>query len=227
MSGRILSGLLVVTSLVAGCATSARNGESPSATGLANEHADLKFTTLAIRPDTDFSTYREVYFADPTIEFRRGWKNDMDLYDPFRITARDIELIKKTLTTELHDSLTTSFAQAGDLSAVDSPGEHSLTLRPSILDLYINNPDNLQPYQTTTLGETAASMEIVFELADSKTGDVLLQASGRDQTRDYLSYDQQDIVKNRADIGKLLSQWSNSLRDLIIRLQAAETKPGK
>lgn len=169
-----------------------------------------EFTQLYIRPDTDMSLYKEIYVTDLKIQFARGWENSQNLIDPYRITDRDIELIKNNIATEFRDSFARGLAQTG-LRIVDAPGPNTLTLNPSILDLDINNPDNLQPYQTVTLAEVSASMTIALELTNSASGEPLLRLSDSDQTRDYLNFDRQDSVKNRSDIGKLLFDWAAAL----------------
>ena len=97
------------------------------------------------------------------------------------------------------------------LRIVEKPGEDTLWLRPAILQLNISSPDNLQPYQTVTFAEIAATMTVVFEVTAPANGATLARLSDRGRTRDYLNYSQQDIVKNQSDISKLFFDWAVAL----------------
>jgi len=202
--------ILIFAGCLAGCATSSPNDMPAMSEDGLSKITGAYFEQLYIRPDSEMSLYKEIYVTDLQIEFARGWQNNQNLYDPYRITDRDIKLIKDDMETEFRNSFANGLAQSG-LRIVNTPGGNTLTMQPAILDLNINNPDNTQPYQTVTLAEVSASMTIVVELKDSASGETLLRLSDRGQTRDYLNLSRQDTVKNRADIGKLFFDWAEAL----------------
>jgi hypothetical protein len=201
---------LIFASCLAGCATSPPNDSPAISAGGLNKVASTDFEQLYVHPNSDLSLYKEIYVTEVRIELARGWQTNQNLYDPYRITDRDIQLIKNDIATEFRDRLASGLAQSG-LRIVNTPETQTLTLHPAILGLNINNPDNRQPYQTITLAEVSASMTIALELASSASGETLLRLSDRGATRDYLNIGRQDTVKNRADIGKLLFDWAVAL----------------
>lgn len=215
--------LIIVASCLGGCVASRPTQQHSDENLLKVTSSD--FDQAYVNPDIDLSRYREIYLTDLQIEFERNWVNNQNLGDPFRITDRNIELIEKALREDFRQGMERGLTQNSQLRIVETPGQDTLWLRPAILHVSINNPDNLQPYQTVTLAEIAATMTIVLELAASANGQILARLSDRGRTRDYLRFSQQDVVKNQSDIGKLFFDWAAALgRMLSSNRPASETQ---
>jgi len=201
----------IFAGLLAGC-TAHTSSDAPSAhgTGL-REFPAAGFGESYRLPDSKLTKYNRIYLDELRIEFDRGWISSQNMTDPYRLTDRDVQLIKNNLANEFRNIFTAKLTQSGRFQIVDTPDKTGLTLRPTILNLIINNPDNLQPYQSVTLAEVSASMTISLEVLDSASDETLLMLTDRGRTRDYINYSQQESIKNRADISKLLLDWSSAL----------------
>lgn len=201
--------LVIVASCLGGCVASrpAQQHANQNLLRVANSDFDQAY----VGPDIDLGRYQEVYVTDLQIEFEQDWVRNQNLGDPFRITDRNIELIKNALRRDFRQSMERGLMQNSQVRIVETPGQDTLWLHPAILQVNINNPDNLQPYQTVTLAEVAATMTIVFELAAPADGHIVARLSDRGRTRDYLRFSQQDVVKNQSDIGRLFFDWAAAL----------------
>lgn len=179
--------------------------------------ANPNFDTLYVRPDSDWSRYDSIYIAEPTIEFKRGWRTNQNIVDPFRITDRDENRIKKILSEEMVKVYGESLTKNSSFALVTQATDTTLVLKPEIVDLYITDPANSSPYQLTVLSEDAGSMTINIELTDAATGVALLRTSTRGTGRDYGDIRPQETVKNRTEGGRLLRILAESLRAVINR----------
>lgn len=213
MMGRLL--ILCIFATAVSCGTW-RSGVPPQLIpeGLQLVKSD-HFSEVYVRPNHDFSVYDSIHIAQPEITFARGWQASQNISDPLRVTDRDVERIKHIMSTNMLGIVTEELAGGTAYKIVDGPVAGSLSVRPRILDLYINAPDVPDPYQITVLAQNVGKMTIVLEVRDTDTNALLLRTIDKKNVRDFPDFRQQDSVTNRFGSSRVLRAWAQSVTGLL------------
>jgi len=177
--------------------------------------SNVNFKQVYLRPDHDFSVYDSIFISQPEIEFERGWQASQNIADPRRVTNRDIERIKRIMSTEIQNIVTEELVTGTDYKVTENPVAGSLTLKPQIVDLYITAPNAAEPYQVTVLSQSAGKMTIVLEISDTSTKEPLLRITDKAYARDFPDFRQQESVNNRNEGSLALRAWAESLASLL------------
>ena len=164
-----------------------------------------------IDPDADFSVFKRVAILEPYVAFRSNWQRDQNRSRTNRVSARDMDRIKRDVAT-LFERVFTESLENGGYEVVTVAGDDVLVLRPAIIDLDITAPDTRSAGRTRTFSASAGAATIFIELVDSVTGDVIGRAADRQTARNAGSFvTHTNSVTNTADATRMMRRWSDRL----------------
>jgi hypothetical protein len=151
---------------------------------------------------------------DCFVAFKKDWK-PRDSTGGFKVTAKDMENIKKSLAEEFRKVFIEELQTKGGYEVVDDPGEDVLLVRPAIIDLDVTAPDGMAAGRTRSFATSAGQMTLFVELYDSATSDLLARAIDPRSGRSSGPIEWQTGVTNRAQAEKILRKWASVLRDAL------------
>ncbi len=221
MKSRSLSILLSAMLLwgLSGAATAAQpQPEQTTADGLRltpSKNVELLYT----RPGASLAAYKRVALLDCYVAFRKDWQHDQN-DTGIRVTAADMERIKKNLAAEFQKVFTDELAKGGYTLATEG-ADDVLILRPEIVDLDVAAPDTMSPGMGRTFSTSAGSMTLYLELYDGATGQIIARAFDRANARDMGIMMWQSSVTNRAEADRQLRKWAELARKALDNAHAA------
>jgi hypothetical protein len=178
---------------------------------------DTKFAEVYKRPGAQLNTYQSYGLEGCEVAFKKNWLRDqnnarLDLGN--RVTQKDVDRIKDTLSAECEKYFRAALEQAPAYQLVDSfsDGEGVLILRPSIINLDISAPDTRSAGMQRTYTTQAGEMTLVLELLDGTTGETLVRVVDRYRGRDTARLQWSNSVTNQAEAKRALSRWASQLR---------------
>jgi hypothetical protein len=201
--------------LVTGCTTSPSSWPAVSDDGLTRvDHKRSSANAVYIQDGTDFSGYEKIMLVEPSIAFRKYWKDDVNSSRRLdRITDADMEKMitrgKQLLTEEFTKRL-----EKGGYAVVDQSGPDVLEVKASVvnLDVYAPDPDNIANTWTRTYTRGSGEATLILELYDSVSNQLLARAIDRrvdDQS--YMSRIPRSQTTNIADARFAFSSWAGML----------------
>lgn len=171
---------------LAACTTVNQTDMQPVPAGLVSaDFAD--FDQAWIRPDVDFSGYDAVLIEPAVIEFDPSWgRSGQRTGSRLPGTMADIDGTRTEVAEVIDQALRDQLRQDERFRIVEAAGPNVLRLRPRVDDLFISAIDPMKMAARTDqyvrgVGHGRAGLEV----ADSVTGDVLMQVSDPRETRRY------------------------------------------
>lgn len=137
---------------------------------------DTKLRAVYVEPGATLAQYTKVSLLDCYVAFRKNWerdhnRNSMSLGG--RVTAADMEKIKKIVADEFRSVFTAELQDKGGYEIVDYAGDDVLVVRPAIIDLDVAAPDTRAAGRSRTVVASAGQMTLYMELFDSSTGAII------------------------------------------------------
>jgi hypothetical protein len=175
---------------------------------------DSKLALVYADPEADLSWYSKVYLVEATVAFKKNWERDQRRGSArsLRISSRDIEKIKTSLSEEFYTVFKTELQEHGyELS--DEAADDVMIVRPAIINLDVNAPDIPSAGRSRSFTSSAGEMTLYIELIDSVTGDIFAKAL--DRRSDNAAggyYTWSNSVTNRAAAQRILRGWATILR---------------
>jgi len=210
-----LSGLALVLLITSGT-LAAREDELPEVTldGLHRVH-DSRLAIVYAEPDADLGQYNRVLLLDAFVAFKKSWERDQRTagVSSSRVTSKDIENMKSTLSREFQSVFQTALEKGG-YEVVNTPGEDVLLIRPAIINLDVNAPDTPRAGRSTTFTSSAGEMTLYVELYDSVTGDLIAKALDR-RVDNQIYYTWTNAVTNKKAAEKILNGWASILLEAL------------
>lgn len=226
MNSRIrFAGLLMVAALAAQSVMAKDELPSVSPEGLVLQKSKTA-NVLYVRPGVSFAQYKRVAILDCPVAFRKDWQKDQnrDASPSNRMTAADMDAIKKGLSEEFRKIFIDELQTKGGYTVVTDGGEDVLVLRPAIVDLDVTAPDTMSAGRGYTLTESAGAMTLYLEVFDSVTSQLLARAVDRETSRGNSQIQWTNRVTNKAEADRALRRWASALR---ARLDEVNGKAGK
>lgn len=189
-------------------AVGAAQPEQTSADGLQltpGKNVEMLYT----RPGASLAGYTQAAILDCYVAFRKDWARDQN-DTGIRVTAADMDRIKKNLADEFRKVFVGELTKAG-YAMTDTGGDDVLILRPAIIDLDVTAPDNMSAGMGRTFSTSAGSMTLYLELLDGATGQIIARAVDRRNASDMGVMTWQDSVTNKADADRQLQKWADLL----------------
>lgn len=170
-----------------------------------------------MRPGAVLSDYEAYGLAECEVAFKKNWlrnQNNSRVDLSNRVTQKDVDRIKDTLSAECSTQFRAALEQAPPYKLVDSfnNGERVLVLRPAIINLDISAPDVKAAGMQRTYTTEAGEMTLLLELVDGTTGEILVRVVDRQRDRDTGRMQWTNSVSNRAEAQRVLRRWSEQLR---------------
>jgi hypothetical protein len=173
-----------------------------------------KLALVYRNPEASLGGYDKVMILDCFVAFKKNWK-PRDSTGRSKVTAREMENIKKSLAAEFRKVFVQELQSKGGYDVIDTPGEDVLLVRPAIIDLEVTAPDTMAAGRGRTFATSAGQMTLFVELYDSATSELLARAIDRRSGRSSGPIEWQTGVSNRAQAEKILKKWASVLRDAL------------
>lgn len=162
-------------------------------------------------PGVDWSVYSKIMLDEASVAFRKNWQKDHRRNSAMRVTTKDMEKIKSSLSTLFDEVFVEELSKNGGFEIVEQAGPDVLRITPHIVDLDVYAPDLSSSYSSRSYAKQAGKMTLKLELYDSETGDLIAAASDRRESR-YHNYAQwATSVSNRRDAEEMLQKWAKGL----------------
>lgn len=213
-----------LTGLLAACAGMEQSVPEVSYDGL-HLVPDTRFAEVYLKPGVDIKVYDKFGVTNCQVAFRKNWLRDqnedrIDLTN--RVTQKDVDRIKSQLGEACEEHFREALAKDPAYNIVEefSEGEEVLVLRPAIINLDINAPDVRTAGMSRTYTTSAGEMTLYLELVDATTDEVIGRIVDRQRDFDdsYLTWS--NSVTNKADAERILSRWSEELREGLDKVRA-------
>jgi len=176
---------------------------------------DTKIRVVYMAPGASLSQYKRVALLDCFVAFKKNWQRDHNrdvIGLGSRITDNDMEKIKNKLAGEFKKVFTEELETKGGYEIVDTTGEDVLIVRPAIIDLEVNAPDNMSAGMTRTYTADPGQMTLYVELYDSVTNSIIARAMDPQAARNLGTFRITNSVTNTADADRIIRKWADILR---------------
>ena len=223
--------ILILTAILSLTATSvyAKKQELPDITvdGL-HRVPDSKLAIVYAEPGADLGPYNRVNLMQAYVAFKKNWERDQrrSSAQPLRISSKDIEKIKDTLSAEFHEVFKNALVDAG-YELTEEAADDVMIVRPAVINLDVNAPDTMSAGRSTTFTSSAGEMTLYIELYDSVTGDIIAKALDRRLDRNSGFYTWTNSVTNRAAADRILKGWAKVLVEALNEARSYDTDAGK
>ena len=218
---KTLIGTLLIMGIVAIPATIMAESEPPQ---VSLEGLELVEKTrrgeLYADPGIDWSVYDKIQLDKATVAFRKRWQRDQNRYHSFKVKDSDVVKIKKELAELFDEVFIEELTTNGGYEIVDEVADNVMRITPRIVDLDVYAPDTPTVGINRQFTESAGRMTLKLEIYDSVTGDLIVSASDRRESRrnGYIQWTTR--VSNSTDARRMLQRWAVALRE---RLDNART----
>jgi hypothetical protein len=223
MNKTLMSSLLIL-GFVATPATILAESEPPqvSLEGLELVEKDRRGELYA-DPGIDWSVYDKIQLDKATVAFRKRWQRDQNRYQSFKVRDSDVEKIKKELAELFDEVFTEELTANGGYEIVDEVADNVMRITPHIVDLDVYAPDTPTVGINRQFTESAGRMTLKLEIYDSVTGDLIVTASDRRESRRNGYVQWTTKISNSTDARRLLQRWATGLRERLDQARSSTT----
>jgi hypothetical protein len=188
-----------------------------------------KFDDAFLLPGADFRSYDKVMLDPVEVAFRKDWLRNMNTTRGLgRISATDAQRIRDTVQADTRETFAEAFAKGG-FQVADAPGETVLRVHTSVINLYVNAPDNMSAGRVMTFTTEAGEATLVVELRDSLTNALLARVVDRRVAQNMGAMPRMPIltnsVTNRAEFERAAAAWASASAKGLKTLQAQSPIP--
>jgi len=238
---RTLSMTLALVSLLGmfastSCSTSAPSAPSTTAapaaakpspaSALTSDGLQLVTTTafarVYVRPGATLKPYTKFALLDCFVSFAPNWRQDMESNFNIPITIDQMKLTETQLASDFKTVFSTQLEQGG-FQMVTTAGPGVLVLRPAIINLYIQAPQNMEDPSEETIGQTAGQLTLYLELYDSVTNQLLARVIDPEvaSPSDGL-FMWQTRAGNITAANEVMTKWADTLRHFMEAAHGAQ-----
>jgi hypothetical protein len=189
-----------------------------------------KFDDAFLMPGADFRGYDKVMLDPVEVAFRKDWMRNMNNSRSLdrRVSADDAQKILDTVKADTRDIFTKAFVKGG-FQVADVPGEKVLRVHTSVINLYVNAPDNMSSGRLMTFTTEAGEATLVVELRDSLTNALLARVVDRRVAQNMGAMPFRptltNSVTNRAEFERAAAAWASASAKGLKTLQAQSPIP--
>jgi hypothetical protein len=163
-----------------------------------------------LRPDVDFTVYRNVVIDPVQVAFDKNWKPNRSSSVSGRLSADDLQRIKDEMANEFSRIFAEQLT-AGGYKVVAKPLDDTLRISAALADVYINAPDTMSAGVTRSYTMDAGRMTLVMELRDGPTGQLLARVIDRHAGRQTGHAQIANSVTNSAEFRLAVTTWAKRL----------------
>jgi hypothetical protein len=174
-----------------------------------------KFDDAFLMPGADFRAYDKVMLDPVEVAFRKDWMRNMNDTRSLgrRISADDAQKILDTVRADTRETFSEAFVKGG-FQVADAPGEKVLRVHTSVINLYVNAPDNMSAGRVMTFTTEAGEATLVVELRDSLTNALLARVVDRRVAQNMGAMPWRptltNTVTNRAEFERAAAAWASA-----------------
>ena len=165
------------------------------------------------RPGVDFSQYSKVILVDAYVAFRKNWRRKQNETDPFKVSKRDVEEIKKRVGDTFHAAFAEELEKKGiQVMDAKSTGQDVLVVRPAIINLDVSAPDTNDGGMRQTVAASAGQMTFYAEMYDSVSSELIARVV--DPQADHSwggQFMPMNRVTNKAAEVRIVKKWADIL----------------
>ena len=202
--------IILVLGLLASLPASAQEKTAPAIVDGLHLVPDTQLGLVYAEPDADLSVYKQLLLIDAQVAFKKNWQRDINQDKPYHVTTGDMQKIRGEVSALFREIFTSELQSAGFV-LVSQQSPDTMIIRPAILDLNVNSPDNPRGGTTRNITESAGDMTLYLELRDSITGDVLVKAMDFQFDRSNITPFMMDRTRNERAARQLLTSWAQVL----------------
>lgn len=162
-----------------------------------------------VRPDVDFSVYRNIVLDPVVVAFDRSWKPNRGGSTTLRLSTSEIEKIRERMASGFQSIFAEELA-AGGYAIVPKPLDDTLRVSAALADVYITAPDTAAAGRTRTYTQSAGRMTLVMELRDGPTGQLLARVVDR-HVDDSSVAQWTTSASNSAEFNRAVKGWAQRL----------------
>lgn len=199
-------------------ATVAKIDEAMSFDGLTR--TAVKGVELAyVRPGASLSGYQAVIVLPPSVSFHRDF-SAQGRGTRLPISERDLAATRQRVADLVQDEFAKALKRGG-YEVATAPGPNVLAVKPDIVGLYVNAPDNGRSGRSRSFAFSAGQMTLSATLMDSDTGDILARVIDRQAARHTGTLQMANTVTNTAEARDIANRWAQILVAALDRARAA------
>ena len=159
----------------------------------------------------DLTQYERIYLLEPEVAFKKNWQHDHNRTSVNKVRNNDMERIKKEVS-KLFTEIFTEELESGGYTLANERAHDVLIVKPAIVNLVVNVPDDRMGGTTRTITRSAGAMTLYLELYDSETDDLLAKALDPTQDRGDGFSQWTNSVSNRTAAKRMMKPWAEALR---------------
>jgi hypothetical protein len=206
----LMASALLLTTAVAASKKTAELDEAMSHDGL--EKTKVKGIDLVyVRPGATLASYNKVMLMPVEVQFHKDW-DPQRTGSRMKLSTEERENIRSGVSKIVGEEFAEELQKGNGYPVVTAPGPDVLILRPSIINLYANAPDTMEPGRSRTYTVSAGEMTLVLEMFDSETRQVLARAIDRREANNSGMMTLSNSVVNASEARALASSWARILR---------------
>jgi hypothetical protein len=176
------------------------------------QRVDMRGMDVAyVRPGANLAQYRSVLLRPVSISFQRNWERSIADSSGSRIPARDLQHVVDDLSTAVHAQVARELERGG-YTLADAPGPDVLEIDLRVTELFLNAPDLPSAAQTRSYTQNFGEMNLVADLRDSQSGEVLMSVLDRNLGRDFNQFRRTTRVENAHEVGLAAQSWAGVVR---------------
>ncbi|MCM2680243.1 DUF3313 family protein [Echinimonas agarilytica] len=200
------------------------------------EEADVSFDQLTrvqsdkvrglyVKPGADFSHYDAVMLDDATVSYRKSVLRTNSSVSRSEMKRR-MDRASEKLSESFGELYAEEMNELGTYKVVDAAGENVLRLSPSIINLYLANPDPMRASGNTKIyAESAGEMTLVMEVRDSQSGEILARIVDPRQATDWNRMEWQTSVTNARESRKIIKRWAKVMSEGLLESAQQPAQP--
>ena len=162
-----------------------------------------------VRPDVDFTVYRNVVLDPVQVAFDKNWKPNRTGSASRRLSTDEIEKIREEMASEFRRIFTEELAKGG-YDIVPKPLDDTLRVFAGLADVYITAPDTMSAGRTKTYTRSTGRMTLAMELRDGPTNQLLARVVDR-HVDDSMYAQWTTSVTNSAEFRNAVTAWAQRL----------------
>ncbi len=219
---RALASMLMIGTLMAGCATSTQ--PPPDMDGLVLQPSK-GLDAVYLRPGTNFKDFGNIVLQPVKVEFDKNWDPNSSQPDVSRrLSEQDVQKIKDEMASEFRSIFVNELESSG-YPVIEVAGTDSLVTTATLTDVYINAPDKLAPGRSQTYTKESGRMTLLMELHDGASGLLIGRIVDRTVGDNFDRLEVTNGVTNSADFRRAVADWAVRLRKGLDSLRSDAIRP--
>jgi hypothetical protein len=176
------------------------------------QRVDMRGMDVAyVRPGANLGQYRRVLLRPVGVSFQRNWEHSAAQSTGSNIRPRDLRHLVDDMSAAVHTQVARELERGG-YTLADAPGPDVLEIDLRVTELFLNAPDLPSAGQIRSYTQSFGEMNLVADLRDSVSGEVLMSVLDRNLGRDFEQFRRTTRVENAHEVGVAAQGWARVVR---------------